>query len=76
MDNSQWQWIIQALIIVSKQLHHQQTVLNHLSEHLGATLPSQLIEAGKDLSEKTQALQAVLGAQQAETTTTTNPKGN
>jgi hypothetical protein len=63
MSDSQWQWLIQALIIISKQVNHQQHTLDALSEHLGSKLPPELVQAGQDLADKRKILQAALDAQ-------------
>lgn len=63
MNDSQWQWIIQALIIISKQINHLEHKVDVLSQHLGAQLPPKLVKTGLDLQAKTKALQAALDAQ-------------
>jgi hypothetical protein len=63
MSDSQWQWLIQALIIISKQINHQQHTLDTLSQHLGAQLPLGLVQAGADLAAKRQKLLDALNAQ-------------
>jgi hypothetical protein len=55
--------VIQALLLLGKQLDHIERKLDHLSVHLGAAFPPELIKTGDDLKVKTEALRAALDAQ-------------
>ncbi len=66
-------WVLQAFDIQSHRLKHIERKLDHLSEHLGAQLPAELLQAGADLDQKTKALQAALEGAQAQQPTTKEP---
>jgi len=57
------QWVIDGLRILMRQNRHVEKKVDMLLQHLGAQLPTELVQAGQDLSEKTKALQAALDAQ-------------
>ncbi len=63
MKDDQWKWLMNSIVLISQQLNHLKHQLDHLSVHLGAELPGPLIQAGKDLARKTDALRVVLEAQ-------------
>lgn len=55
-----------SIVLISQQLNHLEHRLDHLSVHLGAELPPILVQTGKDLSTKTEALRAALEGVQAQ----------
>lgn len=63
MRDEQWDWLVQSILTVSRQVQHCQHLLNHLIDDIDIQLPSELVEAGKSLADKTKTLQAALDAQ-------------
>jgi hypothetical protein len=65
-------FIVDALLTQSRHIRHIEHKLDLLLEHLGVTLPPELVSAGEDLAKKTEALRVALDAQ-AQTPTQKEP---
>ena len=59
-------WVIDAFVLSHRQSRHIERKIDALMQHLGASLPKELIQAGHDLSEKSKALRAALEGAQAQ----------
>jgi hypothetical protein len=56
-------WVVDAVFQIFRQLRHIERKIDIVSQHLGATLPRDLLKAGEDLAKKTEALRVALDAQ-------------
>ena len=59
-------WLIDAVFQIFRQLRHIEHKIDLLNQHLGLTLPPELVKAGEELSVKSNALKAALDANKNE----------
>jgi hypothetical protein len=55
-------WLVDAVFQLFRKLRHIEHKIDLLNEHLGVTLPPELIKAVGEASKKSQALEAAIEA--------------